>query len=156
MSGKRTLLPRPTPLRTERATFTAFRSSSSKLTLYVESAGTAFRLGCAFTIRTCNFLTFALCLSQSNLNRSCLRQTSSGAHAIAFTCFPSFKNMSSSLVMSHHVEVGTLSCQDTNPYPPHYKMPFAFSTIPYPHPVGTPCGCLLPLWERRTGLPRSP
>ena len=45
VSGKRALLPGPTPLRTERATFTAFRSSNSKLTLYVESAGTADRLG---------------------------------------------------------------------------------------------------------------
>ena len=35
---------------------------------------------------------------------------------------------------SHHVEVCTLSCRDIDPYPPHHRMAFAFSTVPSPHP----------------------
>jgi len=45
--------------------------------------------------------------------------------------------------MNHHVEVCTLSCQDICPYPLHYRMAFAFSTILCPRSFGSPCGCLL-------------
>src|SRR5659263_39186 len=50
----------------------------------------------------------------------------------------------------------TLSCWDKNPYPPHYRMAFASSTIPYPHLIGTPCGCLLSFQKEEYGLTTFP
>ena len=49
---------------------------------------------------------------------------------------------------------GESCCQGLNSYPPHYKMAFASSRIPYPHPHGLALRLAFPD-GRDTGLPRS-
>jgi len=58
------------------------------------------------------------------------------------------------------MEVSPLSreviLQKLNPYPPDYRVAFAFSTFPYPQPRGLTLRYSLPcrLSGRATGLPR--
>src|SRR5918992_6146427 len=60
--------------------------------------------------------------------------------------------------MKDQMDVGPLSrgvmLPKLNPYPPHYRMAFAFSILPFPHVHGLALRVAFP-FGRRTGLPCS-
>src|SRR5699024_9386462 len=85
-------------------------------------------------------ITFMILIDSSHMLRI---STSSSAHTEVLYCFPFLGDFTDFLVISHHVEVYTLSCWAILPYPSYYRLAFAFSTIPYPHSISSPCDYLL-------------
>jgi len=76
----------------------------------------------------------------------------------AFFCFSSYEGSVNSLVMKDHVEVCLLSQRmmslPLNPYPVHYRLAFAFSTILCPYLHRLPLRVAFP-FGRDMGLPSS-
>ena len=88
-----------------------------------------------------------------------LWETAPAGVATAVICFVCSVGWPISLVMqdphgkSARFRVGRC-CHRLNPYPPHYRMAFASSGVPYPHPYRPPLRLAFPC-GRDTGLPRS-
>ena len=71
-----------------------------------------------------------------------------------FICSPDYETYHSFLVVTHPVEVCTLSGQGTGLYPNHYSRAFASSTFPYPLSLQLVLRLAFPKGEI-TGLPSS-
>jgi hypothetical protein len=114
----------------------------------------------AFTIRAWSRRTIVWAFCQVMACQStAMWETAPAGVAPAVICFVSSIGLPLSLVMqdphgkSARFRVGSHG-HVLNPYPPPYRMAFASSRVPYPHPRGLVLRLAFP-YGRDTGLPRS-
>src|SRR5882724_13585044 len=141
--GSRAGLLPPSPLRTARE---SFLSSSSSLANAPCGTRSCHESGTTFTIRAWSLHTV-------------IRSESAPVSvATAVICFLSLRGWPRSRVMQDQTDVSSLArgviLRVLNSYPPHYRVAFASSILPFPHIYRLALRLAFP-HGRRTGLPCS-